>query len=183
MIITFVGRLIEAKGVQDLIEAYCHLIFPKIHPKLELWIIGDGNYRKQLEAQAANCPSIKFLGEQSHNIVMEYLKQTDIFVNPSYSEGLPTSVLEAASLGLPIVATDVGGTREIIEHRVSGYLCSKGVDALYEALSYMCTHRGEALQMGNQARIIAKSKFGWDGITQQWILLLNRVSSGRSMYE
>lgn len=165
MIITFVGRLIEAKGVQDLIKAFNELAYPD----LELWIVGDGNYRKELENLSKGNSKIVFYGEQSNNNVIDILNQTDIFVNPSYSEGLPTSVLEAASIGLPIIATDVGGTNEIIEHRKTGLLIKPGrVWELENAIKSMLLHMDIARRQGGEAQKIVREKFNWDLIVNQY---------------
>jgi glycosyltransferase involved in cell wall biosynthesis len=124
---------------------------------------------------ATNYWNIKFLGERTQPEVIEILKQTDIFVNPSYSEGLPTSVLEAASLGLPIIATDVGGTREIIEHMKSGYLIKPGIDDLYIALGFLLRQRAKGNEMGRQAKLTAKQKFNWDTIVKQYEKVFDRL--------
>lgn len=109
-IITYVGRLIYAKGVQDLIKATSNM------NKIKLIIIGSGPYKKELEKLAKETKQdILFTEELEKKDIIKYLSISDLFVNPSYSEGLPTSVLEAAAIGVPIVATDVGGTREITQ--------------------------------------------------------------------
>jgi len=107
-IVLFVGRLIRMKGVHDLITAMKEI-------DARLVIVGDGPERTRLEQQAkAAGINAHFLGEKDKAGVIAALSVADLFVNPSYSEGLPTSVLEAAAIGLPIVATDVGGTRSIL---------------------------------------------------------------------
>lgn len=112
-IITFIGRLIYAKGIQDLIYVFQKI--KKKYPKTKLLIVGEGNYKNELR-KLSNNEDIMFLGQRSENDIVDILNITDIFVNPSYSEGLPTSVLEAAAVGVPIIATDVGGTKEIIKN-------------------------------------------------------------------
>jgi len=109
-IITFVGRLIEAKGAQDLIEAF-KIVKDKV--RVKLLIVGNGNYKNQLIELADGDGDIIFFGEKNEEEIIDVLSITDVFVNPSYSEGLPTSVLEAAACGCAIIATDVGGTKEI----------------------------------------------------------------------
>ncbi len=112
-IVTYVGRLIYAKGVQDLINAASDI------KNIQLIIIGEGPHRKELEKIALKTKQkVIFTGQLNKKEIIEYLSITDIFVNPSYSEGLPTSVLEAAAMGLPIIATDVGGTKEIIKQNL-----------------------------------------------------------------
>ena len=69
------------------------------------------SFKSTLIRLANNDKDILFLGLR--NDIVNILSITDVLVNPSYSEGLPTSILEAASIGVPVVATDVGGTKEI----------------------------------------------------------------------
>lgn len=115
-VVTYIGRLIYAKGVQDLIKSLKQL-------NMCLIIIGDGNYKKEL-IELASKEGVKtiFTGTQEKSDIKKYLAISNIFVNPSYSEGLPTSILEAGAAGLPIIATDVGGTREIISNDDEGLL-------------------------------------------------------------
>lgn len=109
-IITFIGRLIEAKGIQDLITAFKEV---KNKAKVKLLIVGNGNYKDQLMVLATGYKDVLFLGEKNEEEIIDILSITNIFVNPSYSEGLPTSVLEAAACGCAIIASDVGGIKEI----------------------------------------------------------------------
>ena len=184
-IIIFVGRLIYAKGVQDLIEAFC--IVKEKHLDLQLIIVGDGNYRSELEKLASEQKydrDIKFLGQKNSNEISQLLSISTIFVNPSYSEGLPTSVMEAASFGLPIIATDVGGTNEIIEQCKSGILVKPhNVKQLADELDILLSCEKEiALPIGSEAYKRVNQKFNWDEITNQWIQLLNRVDKGKDAY-
>ncbi len=175
--VTYVGRLIYAKGVQDLIQAFdwCS----RGDGRWKLWIVGDGNYMEELKslAKVARCgDNIKFCGELGHDAVMNVLSLSDIFVNPSYSEGLPTSVMEAASVGLPIMATDVGGTREIISHMESGILVAPhNLFQLADSLKLLALDTEEAKRMGRKARSVVIQKFNWDNITEQWDNLLKEI--------
>ena len=167
--ITFVGRLVYGKGVQDLIFS-----FPEITKeyKARLLIIGDGSYRPDLERLAQNVDegNILFLGQKNQREIAEILSTTDIFVNPSYSEGLPTSVLEAGAAGLPIVATDVGGTREIIEDGKSGFLIPPAdTRALKEKVCQLVQNRQLREDFGRNIHQFVKENFGWDNITEKWI--------------
>lgn len=172
--IIFVGRLIFAKGVQDLLAAYKDLRARAID--IHLTIVGDGPYRKELERLAGQ-NGISFLGELNHAGVMKALKESDIFVNPSYSEGLPTSVMEAASVGLPIIATDVGGTNEIIVGGESGCLYPPhDVEALTDCLRYLIENPDERVAFGAKAKERVAEKFNWDRITEQYEDLLKEVT-------
>jgi glycosyltransferase involved in cell wall biosynthesis len=173
LVVTFVGRLIYAKGAQDLISA-----FPRIKDtasNVKLLIVGGGPYRAELEklARRTDCSSsILFLGQKKQAELIEILSATDIFVNPSYSEGLPTSVMEAASIGLPIIATDVGGTREIITTGKTGILVqARDMGQLAEELCRLCADAELRGKLGKNARILAERKFDWDKITGEYIKL------------
>jgi len=173
IVITFVGRLIYAKGVQDLISAFSRI--KDTAPEVKLLIVGDGPYRAELEnlAQQTDCHgSILFLGQRNQDEVIDVLSATDIFVNPSYSEGLPTSVMEAASISIPIIATDVGGTREIITTDKTGILIKAGdVGQLAEELCRLLANAELREKLGENARIFVERKFNWDKITGEYIKL------------
>lgn len=169
IVITFVGRLIYAKGVQDLISA-----FPMIKeaiPKAKLLIVGDGPYRRQLEEltmETGWSKDINFLGQKTREQITEILSVTDVFVNPSYSEGLPTSVLEAAAIGAPIVATDVGGTREIVENGKTGLLIKEREPGqIAEAVSLLegnkqAAQENLARKFSEAARLKIVNNYSWE---------------------
>lgn len=150
--VAFVGRIVYAKGIQDLFAALA--FFPS-----GTWcvsIVGVGPYRAALEARARElgiAPAVRFCGDLDAYGVRAVLWQADIVVNPSYSEGFPRSVLEAAAAGLPIIATDVGGTREIVENGISGILVSvHDARAIADALRYLLRDESARRRMGTAAR-------------------------------
>jgi glycosyltransferase involved in cell wall biosynthesis len=164
--VCFVGRLIEAKGVQDLIGIWDKIQKQFLHS--ELVIVGDGAYRVKLEGLALATPSIKFVGLKQPVAVKGILLKSSVFVNPSYSEGLPTSVMEAAALGLPIVATDVGGTRELIADGESGFIIQPGdKEALYDYVTYLLGNPDIAGRFGAKARQNME-QYSWDIIVKQY---------------
>lgn len=173
VVITFVGRLIYAKGVQDLIFAFSRI--KDTAPNAKLLIVGDGPYRIELEnlAHQTDChSSIIFLGQKNQDEVIDVLNATDIFVNPSYSEGLGISVIEAASIGLPIIATDVGGTREIIITDKTGILVKAGdAGQLATELRRLCANSELREKLGKNARMLIERKFNWDKITEEYVNL------------
>ena len=109
----FVGRLTGLKNINKLIEALSEIQ----DEKWNLEIVGDGEERQSLEYKVRNlwlASKIHFLGARSHEWIMqEFYPSVDIFVNPSLQEWLPTTVIEALGMGCSVIATDVGGTREI----------------------------------------------------------------------
>ena len=175
--ICYVGRLIYGKGIQDLIVAFNRCCVGR--DQLHLTIVGDGEYRRELEKQANASPfreRIKFLGTRDYADVLRTLRESHIFVNPSYTEGLPTSVMEAASVGLPIIATDVGGTREIITHGESGLLFQPhDIEALTTNIALMVDDIDKARRMGIKALETVRDKFAWNKIVEKYEEVMKEV--------
>jgi glycosyltransferase involved in cell wall biosynthesis len=179
IVVTFTGRLIPSKGVQDLIT-----IFPrvqKVRPGIKLLIVGDGPYRKELEKRVKIIgagDSILFLGMRNQSEVVQILSASDIFINPSYSEGLPTSVMEAASVGLPILATDVGGTREIIIDGELGFLVKeKDLESMQKKLVELISNEPLRQKFGKKARQFVSQKYDWQKIAEHMINILECVDA------
>ena len=109
IVVGFVGRLEEVKGVDRLIEAYRTWA----RPDTRLVIVGDGGERKQLMAQADGEPTIRFIGHSK--AVDAWYGAMDLVVLPSRWEGLPLVPLEAMQAGAPILASACAGTSEALE--------------------------------------------------------------------
>ena len=121
-IIVFVGRLVAEKGLDLLVDAF-HLYNQQMSGSL-LIIIGEGNYKYNLESKINNYElkdNIWLLGYKESNEIVWYLNSADLFAFPSEGEGLPVSLIEALCCGLPIVSTDVVGTRDMVINDVTGY--------------------------------------------------------------
>ena len=116
-----VGRLVEAKGYGDMIAAF--RLACEHHPEAILLIAGAGPLEEQIRATARQAgieESVSLLGLRQD--VPALMQAADAFVMSSRWEGLPMVLLEAAASSLPIVATDVGGSRDAVLDGVSGYL-------------------------------------------------------------
>ncbi len=168
-VITFIGRLIYAKGVQDLINCFFHI--KKMGMRAKLVIVGDGSFKTTLERLTNNDKDILFLG--SRNDVVDILSITDVLVNPSYSEGLPTSILEAASVGIPVVATDVGGTKEIFTDEMGFLVNLDDKESLLESIIKVFESDDSQLNQ-NIRRKHVKENFDWDTIADKFLNILKR---------
>jgi glycosyltransferase involved in cell wall biosynthesis len=118
----FVGRLEESKGVDVLLKAI-QILKEKYHRSLRVAIVGDGSLMKDLKKLALQYginEYIDFLGIRKD--VLELMRKSSIFVLPSRWEGFGLALLEAMSVGIPIVATKVGGIPELIEDGKDGIL-------------------------------------------------------------
>ncbi len=175
LLVGYIGRLIEGKGVHDLIQAFAEAALPQTH----LVIIGDGpeqNRLKELSQKLSITSQVIFLGALPLPLAMGYLKIFDIFVNPSYTEGIPTSVIEAALLQKAIIATDVGGTNEIISGREDGILIeARDIQALKEALINLATQPELRHTYALNAENKVASLFIWDKATEQYQKLFTQL--------
>jgi len=120
-VIGTVGRLTEQKGYKLLIDSMPGVL--QQYPETKLVILGDGELRSELEnrIQELELASHIELAGQVNN-VQERLKEFDLFVSSSLWEGLPTVLMEAMASGLPVIATDIPGTKELITNRWNGML-------------------------------------------------------------
>lgn len=150
----FVGRLAGVKGVPVLLDAL--KILQADHPDLNLNLIGDGPERTALEARATamNLSHMtRFVGYKSQSEVAEALGTTDIFVLPSFAEGVPVVLMEAMAARVPVVTTHVAGIPELIEDGTHGFLTHPGdARSLAQAIDTLLSDPARAAAMGNAGR-------------------------------
>jgi glycosyltransferase involved in cell wall biosynthesis len=170
--LVYVGRLIHAKGVHDLLVAF-EWVKSRV-PDATLTIVGDGDYRAELEERAGS--NVRFLGTLPQEKVADVLATADIFVHPSYSEGQPSAVAEASAIGLPMIATDVGGTRELVEEDVTGYLIPpKDVQTLVNRMLILLTDTDKAHRMGRAGREKMLREYPWQAMVDSYDKLFRGV--------
>jgi glycosyltransferase involved in cell wall biosynthesis len=182
--VAFVGRLVEKKGVDDLIEAVGGLPAPR--PRVLL--IGDGPLAGPLRARAADLGlDATFLGHQAPAVVARHLAESRVFAAPSRTaadgetEGLPTTILEAAGLGLPTVSTVHSGIPEAVVHGETGLLGREGDRAeLARNIDRLLTDDDLRTRLGRGARRHVEARFDLDRQTRALEDLYDAVAgSGR----
>jgi glycosyltransferase involved in cell wall biosynthesis len=155
-VIVCVARLEQKKGVHILLEALQQLV--KEFPACKCLVVGDGPSRESLARRAAELGlsnSAFLVGHQTD--VRPYLEAADIFVLPSFKEGLPLSLVEAMAYGLPAVVTDAGGNAEVVEPRHNGFVVEPGsVQQLTDSIKYLLAKPHERIRMGENGRRTAK---------------------------
>jgi len=151
--------LSREKGFHFLVEAAA--LIPAVQSRTRFVMVGDGECRGELEAQVrdlglGNC--FEFAGFQ--DAPARYLDQFDIFVLPSLSEGLSSSILAAMASSLPVVATEVGGIPELVQHGHNGLLVPPGnATALAAAIQELIDNPEKAAVMGRSGRALLLERF------------------------
>lgn len=122
-LLLFVGRLEEVKGVDYLLKALA--ILQSRGFKCRLRIVGSGTQMdryRELAHRLGIAHSVEWIGFVPFDALLQHYRQADLFVLPSLSEGMPLVILEAMANSLPVVATQVGGIPELVQHGRNGVL-------------------------------------------------------------
>lgn len=165
--VIFVGRLLPNKGLEYLVEA-ARLVIDKGLEGIKFRIVGDGPFRTQLEnliRRKGLDHYFDFLGKVPS--VSEILREGGIFIRPSLTEGMPLTVLEAMASQLPIIATRVAGTSELVTHNETGLLVEPGnVQQLGDAILRLASSPELAQRLGQNARAFIeryyKQRYSWE---------------------
>ena len=160
IVVGSVGRMDKVKNYEMLLSAVSMI---KTNARFCIVLVGDGPERKSLESFTAEkgLTNIRFTGKQDN--VVNYLQAFDLFVLPSIAEGISNTILEAMACGLHVIATDVGGNRELIENNKTGSLIkSYDVDALADRISWSLANPLESNQIGRAGQEQCKSCFSLD---------------------
>lgn len=159
LLILFIGRLDEQKAPMDLLEAFGKVAAAQ--PDAHLLLVGQGPLRDALERRAGQvglAGRVHLTGWRPD--VPELLKAADLFALPSRWEGMPNAVLEAMAAGLPVVATRVEGSTELVCHGRTGMLVEPGdCDGLAEALLALAQSRCRCAAMGQAGRARVAEEF------------------------
>ncbi|MCX8007486.1 MAG: lysylphosphatidylglycerol synthase domain-containing protein [Coriobacteriia bacterium] len=173
--IVFVGRLTQEKGAFDLVRALALLPEPVSATMIGA---GDPTPLERLATSLAVRDRIIFTGPLPHDETLEHISQAAVFALPSYSEGCPVSVLEAAALGTPVVASAVGAIADILGG--DEWLLSPGeTSALARLLSRALEDRVAASSAAARARANVAARFTWAAVGQALVSSYERVSDPR----
>jgi len=162
-----IGSLQPYKGLEYLIEA-CSLI----NFDFRCEIIGEGQQRSSLEAAIQHYglqEKVALLGAKAQHEVVQILKEADCYVQPSViqtdgkMEGIPVALMEAMSMGIPVVASRISGIPELVQPGISGTLVSERQPVeIAEAISYLHSNPDIAFQMADQGKELVMREFNLD---------------------
>lgn len=174
--ILFLGRVNKKKGIDDLLVAIKSV--SNLIPDITATIAGDGDIKSYLEMASLNGIEnrVIFLGWVDRKACDNLLLTHKVFVLPSYYEGMPMSILEAMSAGIPVISTNVGGVPEVIDSGVSGILINPGdVNALSEAILLLMKNK----LLWDSVAINARSDY--DELLSEDIMVRRFISLYRSI--
>ncbi len=136
----------------------------RAHPRAMLIIIGTGGEEAALRNAAG--AGVQFTGNVEN--VLPYLQAADLFVLPSASEGLSNALLEALSTGLPVVATAIGGSIDVIEHGKNGWLVRAGdLNELREAIVMLLNNKNARASLAASARQHILERYGLQAVASR----------------
>lgn len=160
-----VANLIHYKGHRDLVAALASLDPPPVTVDL----LGDGPERAVLEAQVAEAGLdgvVQFQGQVTD--VAAWLRRAQLAIHPAHEEGFPNAVLEAMASGLPVIATAVGGTPEVIRDGETGLLVPPSdPSALAAAIEKLASDPELRLRLGRAARQEIRTRFSWERCVEE----------------
>ncbi len=169
-LLLFVGRVIKQKGLEYLIKAMPEIL--TIMPEVQLVVVGKGDKLTELKTLVNKLKlndNVKFPGFVDDASLRKLLSSADIFVLPSLWEVLPVAILEAMASGKPIVCTDAGGNRELVDHTNGIVVPKRNITALAGAVISVLSNEQRMKQMGKTSRKKALEQFNWQTIAYNTI--------------
>jgi glycosyltransferase involved in cell wall biosynthesis len=180
-IVTVVANLRRSKGHALFLEAWPAVL--RAFPKARALLVGDGPLRDAVRAKIVALgvgDSVQLLGSRPD--VPALLALSEVVAQPSLREGFPNAILEALAAGRPVVATDVGGTREAIDHERTGLLVPSGdASALAAGLVRLLSNPDEARGLGHAGRRHVAEHFQIAAMVRAHEAAYDRVLSAASV--
>ena len=176
----YVGRLTYEKGLFEALDAFKQLI--KQGRRLSFQIVGGGEAESDLQQHAEQLEitaQVHFLGPIFGEAKNALWKQADVFVFPTYSEGLPYSMLEAMAAGTPPITCPVGAIPDVLEHGVHGLLIpTRDVEALARAIAQLDDQRDQLYRMAVASRSCVLEHYTAERLAQDFHILYRSLIAG-----
>jgi glycosyltransferase involved in cell wall biosynthesis len=174
----FVGRLSREKGVDVLLDAW-----EKLAGKIPLKIVGDGPLLSEIEKKAAHIPAVELLGRRTRSDVLSLMKEALVLVVPSICfEGFPVTIVEAYSVGLPVIASDLGSLSSLIDHGRTGRHFRPGdAQDLADQVEWVLAHSTETAGMRREARAEFDARYTAEKNYQELMVIYQKVIDKKKM--
>ncbi|GIP35022.1 sugar transferase [Paenibacillus sp. J2TS4] len=179
VVFSFIGRFVREKGIFELLEAFHRL--KQEHPQAKLLMIGD--VLASDRDQEANRKLVELLQDSSiitpgfRKDIPELLSISDVYVLPSYREGLPRSIIEAMAMGKPVIATNIRGCREEIVHGHNGYLVEKeDSEDLFLHMLQLVDDKAKRIVFGQKSREMVEELFNEEKVIGKQLELFDQLT-------
>jgi len=172
-----VANLVPYKDYKSVLKAL--KIIRDENYSLHYLILGDGSMRKEIEytIQAYDLSDyVRIIGNVEN--VSDYLKVSDIFIHSSKGEGCSNAILEAMAAVLPIIASDTGGTSEIVSNENGLLFEYKNSQQLVQQVKYLLANKSQSVQMGEKSFKKIKDRFTVDVMMKNYYEIIDRVVNG-----
>ena len=185
-VVGFAGRVVREKGIEELINAI-GIVKERI-PAVKLLIVGDTLQSDRDTSAKDNIKRIITKNNLDKNVIFAGIRDDmpqlyallNVFVLPSYREGMPRSILEAMACGKPVVATDIRGSREEVEHNVTGKIVPpREAKPLADAIRGILMDKEAALKMGRAGRKRVEEEFNEEMVLDKEVEIYKGLSVGK----
>lgn len=181
--VLYFGRLEPHKGAQVLIKAFN--IINEIYPSLVLGIAGDGDYKPHLERQVKDYglgEIVKFYGRLDRKTLFDQIDSSKVIVIPSYFEGIPVALFEAAAMSKPLIISELPGVKEILDSSSCMFFKPGDSQDLASRIVWMIDNPGKAHILGLNANKMVKSKYNWDSIAINTLKVYDKIVYGEDSF-
>ncbi len=174
-VILFVGRIIERKGIEYIIKC-----IPKVIENFNdtvFVLIGNGEYKLQAEKFCEELEveeHVIFLSNISDTTLFDYYKSAEIFILPSLSEGLPTTILESMYFGIPVISTDIPGIRSHFKDNAI-LIPPKNEKELSKAIIRLLSDKEFAMSLRIKGNNLVTGKYTWDKVSKEYINIYHEI--------
>jgi len=175
-VVTAVGRLVTQKAPDLLVEAAA--VVARQRPETRFLVVGDGPLRADLEHQAARLGltgQLRFLGARTD--ARDLIARSDVLVFASHWEGLSVAALEALAVGVPVVATDAQGMRELLSGGAGIIVYSRAPHALANSIVRLIDDEDARIEMGRVGRELVRRRYSSDRMLSGYLGLYRRLVS------
>jgi glycosyltransferase involved in cell wall biosynthesis len=167
--ILYAGRVSAEKGLIDLVNSAKHVC--KKYPNFKFVIAGNGPLERHLKKLVSTLnleSNFFFAGSVNHETLLKFYQNATVYVLPSYREGLPTTLLEAMSCGLPVVATAISGITDVIDNHKTGLLVpTNSPENLANAILMLIEDSKLSEEIAKNARMHVQKYYDWDIIASK----------------
>lgn len=158
--IVFIGNLLPVKGISYLVQAFRRLVQDEQHEGLNLYLVGAGPLQSSIEDEITKLGltgRVHLMGRRPYDEMIHWMNSADVIALTSLSEGLPSILFESMGCGRPMVATDVGGIKEVLQDGVTGKLARpKDVEHISQCLHEILTMDDVREVLGKQAYVASR---------------------------